>query len=143
MSKLLNLLFFSLFYGFFSVKNILACHINSNPAADNIPALGAGPCPPGLNELENLFGKIINVSVALAFVILVVILVWAGIKYLTSGGDQKALQSASLTVTWAFLGMLFLVIAWLVLQLIAEFTGLQQLKIFDLKTLCIAGIPGC
>ncbi|QQG43762.1 MAG: hypothetical protein HYW45_01935 [Candidatus Daviesbacteria bacterium] len=93
----------------------------------------------GLTQLEALFGRIINLSVAAAFVALVMVLVWAGIRYLTSGGDAKAIQSASMTVTWALLGILFLVIAWLVLQLVAAFTGLEGLKTFDIKTLCNVG----
>ncbi len=91
----------------------------------------------GLTQIENLFRQIINLSVAAAFVALVVVLVWAGIRFLTSGGDAKALQSAGMTITWALLGMLFLVIAWLVLQLIAAFTGLDVLKTFDMRTLCV------
>lgn len=90
----------------------------------------------GLTQIENLFRQFINLSVAAAFVALVVVLVWAGIRFLTSGGDAKAIQSASMTVTWALLGMLFLVVAWLVLQLIATFTGLKGLETFDIRTLC-------
>lgn len=87
--------------------------------------LGLGPEPAGVNDLEKLFTQIVNISVGLAFVALVVVLLWAGFKFLTSGGETKALQSASQTVTWALLGMLFLVIAWLILQLIEAFTGVK------------------
>lgn len=95
--------------------------------------------PAGLNEIEKVFGNIISVSVTLAFIALLVILVWAGIKYLTSGGEQKAVQATHQTVTWALLGILFMVIAWLVLQLIATFTGIETLKIFDIRVLCGGG----
>lgn len=98
----------------------------------------------GLTQIENLFRQFINISVGAAFVALVVMLVWAGVRFLTSGGDAKALQSAGMTITWAILGMLFLVIAWLVLQLIAAFTGLDVLKTFDIRTLCgTGGIQWC
>ncbi len=46
---------------------------------------------PGLTQLEELFARIINLSVAVAFVALVIVLVLAGIKYLTSSEDHKAL----------------------------------------------------
>lgn len=84
--------------------------------------------PADVTQLEELFQRIIQISVGLAFVALVVVLVWAGIKFLTSGGEPKALQGASQTVTWSLLGMLFLVIAWLVLQLIQAFTGIEVTK---------------
>ncbi len=98
--------------------------------------------PAGLNEIEKLFSRIIGLSVPLAFVALTVVLVWAGIKYLTSGGDAKSLQSATQTVTWGLLGILFLALAWLILQLISNFTGVD-LTSFDTKSLCVPGILGC
>lgn len=98
-----------------------------------------GPPPAGLNEIEKVFRNIISVSAALAFIALLVMLVWAGIKYLTSGGEPKMVQTAHQTVTWALLGVLFMVIAWLVLQLIAAFTGIETLKIFDVRVLCGGG----
>lgn len=94
------------------------------------------PDPAGLTQIEDIFRNVISVSVALSFIALLVVLVIAGIKFLTSGGEPKALQSATETVTWALLGVLFLVIAWLVLQLIAEFTGLPGLMLFNIKVFC-------
>lgn len=93
-----------------------------------------GPEPAGLTAIEKLFAQVIRISVALAFMALLVMLVWAGIKFLTSGGEPKALQSATQTITWALLGMLFLIIAWLVLQLIEAFTGVK-VTVFGIKTL--------
>lgn len=102
-----------------------------------------GPLPAGLTQFEELFKRFIQLSVGLSFVILVVVLVWAGIRYLTSGGEAKALQAATQTITWGLLGILFLIIAWLILQLIAAFTGRPDLLQFNLKVLCTPGILGC
>ncbi len=98
--------------------------------------------PAGLILIEQIFGRIIELAVALGFIALFVMLVWAGIKYITSGGEQKAVQSAHQTITWALTGMLFMIIAWLVLQLIASFTGITVLKAFDIRVLC-EGIKWC
>ncbi|MBI4036541.1 hypothetical protein HY386_01510 [Candidatus Daviesbacteria bacterium] len=94
------------------------------------------PDPAGLTQIEKIFENIISSSVALAFIALVVILVWAGMKFLTSGGEAKAIQSAQQTVTWAILGMVFLVVAWLILLLIKAFTGI------DVTQFCIS-LDGC
>ncbi len=94
------------------------------------PAQPAGP-----DFLNFLVGRIINISVAGAFIAVVVVLVWAGIKFITSGGDSKSLDQARTTITWGLLGILFLAIAWLVLQLIAIFTGIEALKSFDINIL--------
>ena len=96
-----------------------------------------GPDAAGLSQIELIFGRVISLFVGGMFVALFIVLVWAGIKFLTSGGDPKTLEAARNTVTWALLGILFLAIAWLVLQLIAAFTGIEGLKTFDVGKLCI------
>ena len=94
-----------------------------------------GPSPAGLAELEQVFSNIISVVVGLAFIVLVVMLVWAGIKYIISSGEPKSVQQAHLTITWALLGILFLAISWLLLQLIQAFTGIE-VTVFNIRALC-------
>lgn len=90
--------------------------------------------PAGLDQIEDVFRNVISTVVGLAFIVSLVMLVWAGIKYLTSSGEPKAIQAAHLTVTWALLGILFMAIAWLILQLIHTFTGID-VTIFNIKSL--------
>ncbi len=94
-----------------------------------------GPDPAGLQEFEDLVRNIVSLIVGLGFIAMLVMLVMAGIKYLTSGGEPKAVQAAHNTVTWALLGVVFMAIAWIILQLIKAFTGID-VTIFDIKTLC-------
>ena len=93
-----------------------------------------GP-PAGLQQIENLFQQLISVVAGLGFIALLVLLIWTGFKYLTSGGEQKAVQAAHQTATWALLGILFMAVAWLVLQLIFAFTGID-VTFFNIKALC-------
>lgn len=79
--------------------------------------------PAGIEQLQQLFLRIVNLSVGIAFIALLVMLVVTGIKYLVSGGEAKPLASANSSLTWALLGIVFLVIIWLVLRLIEAFTG--------------------
>lgn len=94
--------------------------------------------PAGLDQIEQVFTQFISAAVFLAFVASLVMLIITGIKYLTSGGEPKAVQAAHQTATWALLGILFFAIAWLLLQLVESFTGIP-VTIFDIKALC--GIP--
>jgi uncharacterized BrkB/YihY/UPF0761 family membrane protein len=91
--------------------------------------------PAGAIQLTNLLSTLIGLLVPLAFIILVILLAYAGFKYITSGGDSKGLQSAHSTITWALLGILFLIVAWLIFLLIQAFTGVNVTKF------CV-GIPG-
>lgn len=98
-----------------------------------------GPGPAGIAQLEYLFSRIVCISVPLGFTVLLVILVIAGIKYLISAGEPKAVTSAHQTVTWGLLGIVFLALAWLILQLIQNFTGVEVTK-FTLSSL--PGVQG-
>ncbi len=91
--------------------------------------------PAGLQQLQDMVQRIISIFVAISFIALVIVLVVAGFKFLTSGGEPKTLQSAQQALTWAILGILFLVIAWLILQLIKAFTGVD-VTTFNLGILC-------
>lgn len=92
--------------------------------------------PPGINELQDLIVRIINLVVGLGFMALVAMLVLAGVKWITSGGEAKSVESARMTLVWALLGMLFLALGWLFLVLIRDFTGV------DVTHFCIK-FSGC
>ncbi len=103
-------------------------------AAAPLPRGAAGasnPGPAGVIQLQELLQRLINISVAIAFIALTVVLLYAGIRYLTSGGEVKSMAAASQAITWGLLGILFLSLAWLILLLIQAFTGIQ------LTNLCI------
>lgn len=94
-----------------------------------------GPNAAGLKDIEAVFSNVISVVVGLGFIALLVMLITAGIKYITSAGEPKAILSAHQTVTWAVLGILFMAVAWLVLKLIESFTGVH-VTFFDIRALC-------
>ncbi len=85
----------------------------------------AGDCPAGIKDLENIFANVISVVVGLGFIALLILIIATGFKYLTSGGEPKAVAVAHQTVTWALLGVVFMAVAWIVLQLIHVFTGIN------------------
>lgn len=94
----------------------------------------------GLEDIRKLIERLVSISVGGAFIAMFVLLVWAGIKYLTSGGEPKQIQAAHQIVTWALIGILFMAIAWLILQLIEVVTGVK-VTIFDIGVLCNVTLP--
>lgn len=96
-------------------------------------------CPAsGIIQLQELLTRIISISTTIAFMALTVWLVWSAVKFfITSGGDPKALAHAWGSVTWAFMGIFFMVLAYLVLRLIFVFTG------FDVTKFCLGFPPFC
>jgi TRAP-type C4-dicarboxylate transport system permease small subunit len=89
----------------------------------------------GVVQIQQLIQRITNIVVDLAFVTVLIVLFWGGIKYLASGGDPKNIEEANRIVTWALLGIVFLALAFLILRLVEAFTGVPVTKF------CI-GFPG-
>lgn len=93
-----------------------------------------GPDAAGLDQIEKIFANVISAAVGLGFIISLIMLITGGFKYLTSSGEPKSVSAAHQTITWALLGIVFMAIAWLVLQLIFSFTGIN-VTIFNVKVL--------
>lgn len=107
-------------------------------AADCTKTPGA-PCEAaGIIQVQQLMTRLINISVTIAFMALTVWLVWSALKFfITSGGDPKALAQAWASVTWSFMGLFFMVLAWLALKLIFAVTGA------DVTSYCLGFPPYC
>jgi hypothetical protein len=88
----------------------------------------SGESPATLSDLEVLFQRVISIALGLGGIVLFVMLVVGGFKYLTSGGDPKAVESAQKTLTSAILGLVLLLSAYLILKLIGNFTGVDLTK---------------
>ena len=75
--------------------------------------------------LEPLFQNAVIAVSSLVGVALFVMFVVGGFKFLMSGGDQKQLQSAQQTLTYAIIGLVVIVLGYLILRTIQVFTGVN------------------
>lgn len=87
---------------------------------------------PTLKGVECVFGDLISVVLSLAGVVLFIMLIYGGFKYLTAGGDPKALEGAKGTLSHAILGLIVLVLAFIILKVIAEVTGVSSILNFQI-----------
>lgn len=78
-----------------------------------------------IKYLETIFANVISVALALAGIVLFIMFLIGGLRYLTSGGDPKATEAAKGTLTHAVAGFVVLVLAYLILQLIQFITGVN------------------
>lgn len=76
-----------------------------------------------LKWFESLFGNVVGVALGFGGIILFVLLLIGGLKYITAGGDPKGIEGAKKTITFAVLGIILLALAFLILQLIQNLTG--------------------
>ena len=95
-------------------------------AGDTLPCetVGStGGCAVPIRGFNVLFTNVLGVIVPFAAVALFIMIPAGGFQYITSGGNPKATESAKNTLTYAILGMILVGAAFLILQLIENFTG--------------------
>lgn len=76
-------------------------------------------------NLGDLFGRIVSYALGFAGIVLFVLLIIGGFKFITSGGDPKAVESAKGTLTSAITGLIIILLAYLILALITKLTGVN------------------
>ena len=81
--------------------------------------------PPTLQNLEDVFANVVKIILGIAGVTFFVLLLSSGFKFITSGGDPKALEGAKKTLTFAIGGLILIIVSYLILLLIKEITGVD------------------
>ncbi len=89
-----------------------------------------GAAPAKLQDLETVFGSVATSLLALGGIVLFLMLLSGGFKYLTSGGDPKATEGAQKTLTYAIGGLVMLAGSFLILKIISTFTGATGIEDF-------------
>lgn len=79
--------------------------------------------PAKISDLQGVFTNFISYALGFAGIVLFVMLIIGGVKYITSGGDPKSTEGAKNTITYALLGLGLILVAFLILQLIKAITG--------------------
>lgn len=87
--------------------------------------------PATFEDLNIVFENVVSTLLGLAGIVLFIMLVAGGFKYITSGGDPKAVESAKKTLTSAIAGLVLTASAYLILRLIADFTGTTSILNFN------------
>jgi hypothetical protein len=103
-----NLLIFALFFGilFISAYNALALEI---------------PDPLDVGTIPELIDKIATWLLEIGLVISTIIILWAAIVFMTSGGNQQRVTQARQTLWYAIIGITVLLLAKGVTSIIQKF----------------------
>lgn len=82
-------------------------------------------CPASLSNLEDVYSNVIKYAFGLAGIVLFILLLMAGFRFITSGGDPKAVEGAKKTMTSALFGFIIILAAYLILVIIKLITGVD------------------
>jgi len=71
--------------------------------------------------------NVITWALIFAGVVAVIFVIYAGFKFVTSKGDPEQVNNAKKTLTYAIIGLLFILLSFAILNLIATVTGVDQI----------------
>lgn len=106
-----------------SVNNIEYCcaTVDECSALQNTPTAKVAT----ISDLGVLIQQVISYVLGFAGIAFFILLVAGGFKYITSGGDPKAVEGAQKTLTSAIAGLVVILVSYLILVLIKTITGVD------------------
>lgn len=100
-----------------------ACFAKDVPNAEGVATLQC---------LVPLFENIVKAVVAFGGIALLLMLLVGGFNFLFSAGDPKKLEQARGTISQAVVGLLIMSAAYLIINLIGKFTGVESITTFSI-----------
>src|SRR3989337_4507375 len=85
----------------------------------------------GLNSITiaNIISALIILILIIAALVFFFMLVWGGIRYITSGGDTGQTEAARSQITAALIGLVIVFAAWAIINLVNLFFGVNILSL--------------
>lgn len=80
--------------------------------------------PAGLfDNLGNLISSIIQLMITAGAVLCIIFIIVGGFKFITAAGDEKSIASAKATLTYAIIGLIVILLAFIIVQVVQYFLG--------------------
>ena len=89
--------------------------------------------PEGVATLKCIpfvFQNIVNWTLIFAAVVAIFFIMFAGIKFLRSGGQEKLIEDARNTLTYAIIGLVIILLSFFIINVISDITGVGCIKQF-------------
>lgn len=102
--------------------SIVQAQINNNALSSNLIGLE------GTEFLGSLIKGLIGASMVIAGVYFVFMVIWGGIKYVSSEGDKTQAETARKTITNALIGIVIVFSLYAIVNVVSCFFGLSFLE---------------
>lgn len=97
---------------------------------------------PKLCELQYVVQNLISTALGAGGLLLFIMVIWGGFKWLTAGANDKAVAEARGTITWAVFGLIIMLASFFLLQFISNFTKVTVTN-FAAPWIGTAGVNPC
>ena len=84
---------------------------------------GATEARASLRCIQVVYGNLGNALFVFAGIVAVIFIAWSGILLITSAGDPVRVASARRSLMFAISGLVIVILAYLIIQLVARVTG--------------------
>lgn len=94
------------------------------------PAFGTGQ---GVEIIAVLIANFLKIAFSISGLVLVVMLIWGSIQWMTAGGNKETLESAHQKVTGALIGFVVFISVFAIINFIAPAIGLEFLDVLQIN----------
>ena len=113
--------------------------LSALPAAAQINLEPNSNFSPGPVTIENVVRFVINGLIILGIIASLIFLILGGVKWIISGGDKAAVEAARNTVIAAVIGLVVVILAFVILNVVLQILGLGSLSTITLPNLANPG----
>ncbi len=124
MMSLLVLGFSAAVTGVFNYGAVMASS-GSFTLKDGIDSAKPAEAPEDLFGNAGIFQTVVNVLLFLIGAVSVIMIIYGGIRYVTSGGDQGAITSAKNTILFAVVGLIVAILAYAIIRFVVSSFGIS------------------
>lgn len=112
----------SSFLGSLLPQTVLGQVLNIQPG--RCEALGLASCPQDRSSILLIIWNIVNAFLVFVAVLAVIFLIWAGVRYIMSRGDEQEAEKAKYMILYAVLGLIVIGLSGVIVNfVIAGFQG--------------------
>ena len=104
----------------FIFANLVMAHNITDPL---VPCGGTGQNPCGFNDIIHLIQHVMTFLLVVAAPVAALLFAYAGFQYVFAAGNEGKIEQAHKIFWTAFLGLVFMASAWLVVKLIVTTLG--------------------
>lgn len=132
MKKQLNILCTSAFLLLISAQQVLAQA--TIPLENNPKYVQNGVVT--IQAIEGIIKNILIIAITGIGFAGFVMMIIGSFQYMLAGSDSKGVETGKNTITYSIIGLVVALSSWIILNLIAVFTGVESIKIFNI---CFGG----
>ena len=88
--------------------------------SDPVTGIASGEEPPKISGIGTIFDNIMEIVFPLAAIVCVVFIIIGGYMWIASAGDPSKVKQAQGTLTWAIIGLAFVLLSVLIIRTVVN-----------------------